>query len=269
MYRILSVDDEPINQIIVEELFSDRYEVYLADSGEECLKTVENIKPQLILLDVSMSGMDGYTTSLLLKENDKTKNIPVIFVSARSTLEDKLKGYAAGGHDYITKPFDHHELTIKINQLIENPAAPTVKIPQPLRNNGKIQLDEEDSAVKLTLIEEFIHASLKGISPEELANSLLDICNKMRLNCTLQLRIGGKTLNISSSGQHTTPLEASLFRDALARERFFDCGVHMIISYPHVSLIIKNMPVKETEHTEEIKRLLGILVAELESRIAR
>jgi DNA-binding response OmpR family regulator len=119
MYKILSVDDEPINQAIVEELFSSNFEVALASSGEECLQNINNIKPDLILLDVSMQGMDGYDTCRELKKLENVCDIPVIFVSARGTLEDKIKGYEAGGHDYITKPFNHSELEVKIKQIIE------------------------------------------------------------------------------------------------------------------------------------------------------
>jgi DNA-binding response OmpR family regulator len=119
MYKILSVDDEPINQAIVEELFSSNFEVALASSGEECLQNINNIQPDLILMDVSMQGIDGYDTCRELKKLEQIRDIPVIFVSARGTLEDKIKGHEAGGHDYITKPFNHSELEVKIKQIIK------------------------------------------------------------------------------------------------------------------------------------------------------
>ncbi|MCU7799498.1 MAG: response regulator [gamma proteobacterium symbiont of Lucinoma myriamae] len=119
MYKILSVDDEPINQAIVEELFSSNFEVALVSSGEACLQDIREIQPDLILMDVSMQGIDGYDTCRELKKLKHIRDIPVIFVSARGTLEDKIKGHEAGGYDYITKPFNHLELEIKIKQIIE------------------------------------------------------------------------------------------------------------------------------------------------------
>jgi DNA-binding response OmpR family regulator/gas vesicle protein len=264
MHRILSVDDEPINQIIVEELFSDLYDVHLASSGEECLKTIDDIKPQLILLDVSMFGMDGYTTSILLKKRDSTKNIPVIFVSARSTLEDKIKGYEAGGHDYITKPFDHNELTIKINQLISNNIANTTLAHTPLANKGMAPSSAAHSITNLVKIEDFLNNAFNCNTLEELAYLLVSVCNNFNLTSVMQLRTDDTTLNISSSGQ-VTPLESSLFKDALAKNRFFDFGAHAIISYPHISLLIKNMPVEKPGRYEEFKHLLGVLIAGAES----
>lgn len=119
MYKILSVDDEPINQAIVEELFSSNFDVALVSSGEECLQDIRDIQPDLILMDVSMQGIDGYDTCRELKKLEQIRDIPVIFVSARGTLEDKIKGHEAGGHDYITKPFNHSELEVKIKQIIK------------------------------------------------------------------------------------------------------------------------------------------------------
>jgi len=120
MHKILSVDDEPINQSIIEELFSSNFEIFLVSSGEECLQQIKNIKPDVILMDVSMQGIDGYVTCRELKKIDQIREIPVIFVSARGTLEDKIKGHEAGGHDYITKPFNHSELEVKIKRVITN-----------------------------------------------------------------------------------------------------------------------------------------------------
>ncbi len=120
MHKILSVDDEPINQSIIEELFSSNFEIFLVSSGEECLQQIKNIKPDVILMDVSMQGIDGYVTCRELKKIDQIRDIPVIFVSARGTLEDKIKGHEAGGYDYITKPFNHSELEVKIKRVITN-----------------------------------------------------------------------------------------------------------------------------------------------------
>ena len=267
MHRILSVDDEPINQIIVEEIFSDRYDVRLASSGEECLNTVDDIQPQLILLDVSMSGMDGYTTSLLLKERQNTKNIPVIFVSARSTLEDKIKGYEAGGHDYITKPFDQNELAGKINQLINHAAEQPAVSPEYLLKSDNFRSESNHSAAGLAMIGDFLHHSLHCDSPEELADALLDMCNYFGLNCILQLRMDSTVLNRSSVGQ-VTPLESSLIADALAQNRVFDFGSQTIISYPHISLLIKNMPDDQSMRYQETKHILSLIMAGAESRLA-
>ncbi len=103
---ILIVDDIETNRVILEEIIKDMggFPV-LAESGEEALAKVGECDPQLILSDISMPGMDGYELCRILKSDEKTKNIPIVFISAFDAPEDIIEGFALGGEDYITKPF--------------------------------------------------------------------------------------------------------------------------------------------------------------------
>lgn len=103
---ILIVDDLEVNRSILEEIIRDMgYEPVSAGSGEEALKLVREIRPRLILSDISMPGMDGYELCRILKNDKKTKNIPIIFISAYDNPKDIMEGLTLGGADYITKPF--------------------------------------------------------------------------------------------------------------------------------------------------------------------
>ena len=103
---ILIVDDIETNRVILEEIIKDMggFPV-LAKSGEEALVKVGECDPQLILSDISMPGMDGYELCRILKNDEKTKNIPIVFISAFDAPEDIIEGFSLGGEDYITKPF--------------------------------------------------------------------------------------------------------------------------------------------------------------------
>ncbi|MBF0111648.1 MAG: diguanylate cyclase [Desulfamplus sp.] len=104
--RILIVDDEKINIKILVDLLKDDYALVLAKNGEQALKfSFQNPPPDLILLDVVMHGMGGYEVIKQLKESDLTKDVPVIFVTALSSVEDEELGLKLGAVDYITKPF--------------------------------------------------------------------------------------------------------------------------------------------------------------------
>ncbi|MBF0204543.1 MAG: diguanylate cyclase [Desulfamplus sp.] len=104
--RILIVDDEKMNIKVLVDLLKDDYSLVLARSGEQALKfSFQNPPPDLILLDVIMPEMAGYEVIKQLKENDLTKEIPVIFVTALSSIEDEELGLKLGAVDYITKPF--------------------------------------------------------------------------------------------------------------------------------------------------------------------
>ncbi len=102
---VLAVDDEPLNRLILQDLIEDRYQLKLVENGQACLDEVEQKKPNLILLDINMPGLSGYDVCQKLKENPLTKDIPVIFLTAKIGVEDQKRGFQIGAVDYITKPF--------------------------------------------------------------------------------------------------------------------------------------------------------------------
>jgi len=104
--RILIVDDEIMNLKVLADLLKDEYEPVLARSGEKALEhAFSDFPPDLILLDVMMPKMGGYEVIKNLKNNSKTNNIPVIFVTALNSIEDEEHGFKLGAVDYIIKPF--------------------------------------------------------------------------------------------------------------------------------------------------------------------
>jgi PleD family two-component response regulator len=108
---ILIVDDTPENLTVLRKILTENgFRVRPAISGEIALKTVQTDIPDLILLDIVMPNMDGYEVCRKLKAEKRTRNIPIIFISALNELEDKVKAFAEGGVDYITKPFQITEV---------------------------------------------------------------------------------------------------------------------------------------------------------------
>ncbi len=113
--QIMIIDDSPdILQMLTDILDYQGYRVSPFSSGEKALKSIELGIPDLILLDVEMPLMDGYEVCARLKSNEKTSKIPVIFISGRDDTTDKIKGFNAGGIDYITKPFQLAEVIARI-----------------------------------------------------------------------------------------------------------------------------------------------------------
>ena len=113
---ILVVEDSPINQRILQSLLArEGYAVRVADHGKAALAQVAEVQPDLILLDILMPEMDGLECCRLLKEQRATRHIPVIFISSLDNTADKLNGFAAGGVDYVTKPFHPSEVLARIS----------------------------------------------------------------------------------------------------------------------------------------------------------
>ncbi len=112
---ILIVDDVEVNRVILEEIIKDmNCRPVLAKDGGEALEKVRECLPQLILTDISMPEMNGYELCKSLKDNEKTRNIPVIFISAFDAPQDIVEGFSIGGADYITKPFIPEEIQARV-----------------------------------------------------------------------------------------------------------------------------------------------------------
>ena len=116
---ILIVDDEPTNvDMLSQELEEEGYKLLTAYDGEDALIKVQEYQPDLVLLDVMMPKVDGFTVCRILKGSGKTILIPVILLTALSAHEDRVRGIEAGADDFISKPFDRDELLAKIRSLL-------------------------------------------------------------------------------------------------------------------------------------------------------
>ena len=116
--RVLVVDDEPnIVDIVSMALRYNDYDVVTANSGREALEAVAASKPDMIVLDVMMPELDGFEVAKRLGE--QRSNIPILFLTARDTTDDKVRGLTIGGDDYMTKPFSVEELLARIGTILK------------------------------------------------------------------------------------------------------------------------------------------------------
>lgn len=117
--NILVVDDNRGNVEILDALLSSRgYNVFKAYNGADALNMVEEVSPHVILLDIMMPRMDGYEVCKRLKNKVATRFIPIIMLTALSGIDDKIKGIEAGADDFISKPFQKHELLARVKSLV-------------------------------------------------------------------------------------------------------------------------------------------------------
>jgi len=115
--RVLVVDDEPnIADVISMALKYNDFEVATAGDGNQALEQVAEFRPDLIVLDVMMPGLDGFQVAKRLAE--RSADIPILFLTARDTTDDKIRGLTIGGDDYMTKPFSVEELIARIKVIL-------------------------------------------------------------------------------------------------------------------------------------------------------
>jgi DNA-binding NtrC family response regulator len=118
--RILIVDDQPTNlDVLSRSLSEEGFEILAASNGEDAISIAERAQPELILLDVMMPDMDGFQTCERLKSRDETRDIPVIFITAKDDTQSVLTGFERGGVDYVVKPFRSEEVLARVISQIK------------------------------------------------------------------------------------------------------------------------------------------------------
>ncbi len=141
--RLLVVEDnEEIAQMITLFLTARGYKVSVASDAEATLQTVRESLPDLILMDVGLPDVNGYELLKQLRENPRTRHIPTIFVTQRRQRPDRITGLELGADDFVTKPFDPEELSLRVQNLIAHAARENLLNPQTGLPDQKITLEE-------------------------------------------------------------------------------------------------------------------------------
>ena len=159
--HILVIDDEVALCKTIERLLRKSYQVSMAHSGIQGLKTARRVKPDLIILDVLMPGMDGHETCREMKQDPVLSHIPILFLSALSSVDSKVVSLEAGAEDYVVKPFDKRELQLRVQVLLrrQQESATPVKPPAVLQhgpislNSRSFEVTTEKGVAHLTPIE--------------------------------------------------------------------------------------------------------------------
>jgi DNA-binding response OmpR family regulator len=114
MEKLLVIEDSAVARALIAEIFTGTYELEFQDNGRSGLAMAESWAPDLILLDINLPEMDGYAVCRALKENVATRDIPVIFITSLDSEQSRVKGFEAGGDDYVVKPFYPQELRARV-----------------------------------------------------------------------------------------------------------------------------------------------------------
>lgn len=151
MNKILVIEDElAINELIKINLELSGYKVFQALDGIKGFALAKQELPSLVVLDVMMPEVDGFTVAQRIRQNEDTKNIPILMLTALSQLNDKVKGFDIGVDDYLTKPFEMEELKVRIRALLKR----SMQIPESVATReiltiGEITLLPEVYSVKI------------------------------------------------------------------------------------------------------------------------
>ncbi len=265
-YTILSIDDDKFIHKVVARTLNPEYDTLFALTGEEGINLARMHKPDVIITDVEMPGMNGYEVCEKLKSDPATSHIPVLFLSSLDSLQQRLSGFESGADDYLVKPFEADKLADKIATLThqtDERCELQKKIAEAQKTAHMALTNSSDLGMAIQLIEH----SFKTNNLNDLAISLLSHAKHKALECTLLIEKEDDSICLTTKGK-ASPLERDLIELLRAEQgRFHDFGCRTQINYPNISLLIKNMPLGDPEEYGRIKDAFPPVLAAFDAKI--
>ncbi|MFT7243656.1 MAG: DNA-binding response OmpR family regulator [Candidatus Azotimanducaceae bacterium] len=262
---ILTIDDDKITHRFVKEALEGCFEVHCAMSGAEGLDAARQNKPAVILLDVEMPGMTGYEVCDEIRQDSALADIPVVFLSSLSSLQERMHGYEVGGTDYMVKPFEPDTLKAKMTVLVGHK-----EVEKSLRESAqeaqKMAMMALTSTSELGQVIQFVESIANITSMDALAAQVLKTCKNMALNCVLSIEADNQTLWYSHASG-VTPLEQDVIIMLKEQQRINDFGTRTVINYPLTSIMIKNMPHEDPERYGRIKDIVPAILTTANGKI--
>ena len=266
-HRMMIVDDDSLSSETLAMAVEEEFEIRRADSGDACLAEVADFKPDVILLDIHMPGIDGYETCRQLRERIPEADRPaVIFVSAAETLEERLQAYESGGDDYVVKPAEPTEVQRKARVAAQN-----VTRQKSLRE--QLAMSEQLSSIALASMDEsglvlqFMSKLIGWEHERDIATGLLELMKRYGLNGAVQTRVGGRRHTLGEQGEDQ-PLEVSVLNHVSTMDTIFEFRNRGVYNYPNATAMVSNMPLGDPYLCGRIRDNLATAVAGASSRLA-
>ncbi|MCF6217167.1 MAG: response regulator [Gammaproteobacteria bacterium] len=260
-------DDPALMELNALHIAMEGYEVLRAENAEEALALMQQpaLSADLIVSDIVMPGMDGYALCTEVHKLPTWQEVPFIFVSSLSTLEERLKGYEVGGDDYITKPIDPKELVQKIARVLDV-RNKNHQLKEQITQTQSVAMQAMTYSSDLGQVIEFFKHSVSCESYASIAELFFEFMRNNGLHSSIQFHTPHGQLNFGDQGE-VSPLEANVIEMSRKKSRFFDFGSRTIINYQDFSILIKNMPIDDPDKYGIYKDTIGTLCNAIEARV--
>ncbi|MCO7188942.1 MULTISPECIES: response regulator [unclassified Pseudoalteromonas] len=264
-YSILLVDDDEVNHDIAMTMLGETHSYVSAFNGEDALALFSERKYDAVLLDVVMPGMNGYEVCQAIRNASSHNDTPVLFVSSKDCIDDKLEGFKAGGDDYITKPFDADELAFRIERLVKySNEIDTLKVN--CEAAEEVTMTAITSCSELGLCLEFIENTYRCNTLSELSTAILALCQNLNLKASVQLGLLGEFRDFSNFGV-INPLERELLKKGRESKTVINIEKRSFFNSAYCSLLVKNMPTDDEEKYGRFNDILALVVRGANARL--
>lgn len=266
MERVLIIDDDRFTQNVLQKSLYKFYETRTADNGAVGLNLAQNWRPDAILLDVEMPGQNGFEVCDVLKRDAKTADIPVIFLSGRSNVRERILGFEVGADDYLTKPCSQEVLTAKLQKIIEMYRQRNL-LREQVKSVEQTALEAMATSFELGKAVRFVEKSQSYSTVERLGAALIEIVESLDLSACIRLNSRFSTFYMATGGNSVKPLEQDLITMLHTDKRFVDFGCRSQINYPGVALLVKNMPLDNRARYGRLKDTLPFVLGACDAKL--
>lgn len=264
-YTVMIVDDSPQDIHLLMGGLQDEYAVLVATSGEHALAQLSEIDPpDLILLDVSMPGMNGYEVCRVLKAQPETADIDVIFLSANDSTEEIMQGLECGAVDYIVKPYSFELLYSKINNAIAM-FVKRAQMKEQMAFATKVATTAMSESGDLGIVLNFLRESFRVTTLQQLLDAMLGIFEQFVLDGSIYCNRGALEGAASTTGE-VSELELEILARFLgAPTPFVERNERLIVSQGDIVILVKRVP----QDRDRLGRLRDYFMILLEGANAR
>lgn len=250
--KVLIVDDDKTWQAFLSVALQENYNVVTALDGDIGLKLAAEWMPDVILLDIEMPIKNGYDVCTSLKSNPVLQDIPVIFLSAKSSLKEKITGFQLGADDYLVKPCETELLNLKVARsttLYRQKKA----LDEKATDAQVLAFEAMNSSADLGRSLRFAERTYAMYSFDKLAEGLFQTMAEFGLDTSVMFITHAGPLFYAQNKYELSPLEKDMFLTIHQEGRFCDFGCRTFCNFTLVSLLIKNMPQSDPERYGRIK----------------
>ncbi len=259
------VDDNLSTRRVLQAMLAKDYSVEAFESGAACIERLKEKIPALFLLDVAMPDMDGYELCQHIKQQNATREVPVIFISGYDDLEARLRGYEVGGRDFIVKPY-------KPAELLQRVSAACTAVAERINEAGLAAESLKKATQALTQIDElsvlvkFLSVLNTCRTPRELAAAVLALLKAFHLDGGLQIRQGDSPLTIGHQGEDQ-PLEIAVFSRIRDMGPLVQFKTHAAFNFARISVAATNMPLDDAERCERLRGHLTLAAQTVNAKL--
>jgi YesN/AraC family two-component response regulator len=234
----------------ISSILTNEYEVHTAFNGSEGLRKLKEISPDLILSDIMMPEMDGYELVEQIRKDKEYSTVPIILLTAKADIPDKLRGFRKGANDYIAKPFNADELCARVNSQLKLAKLRDKIITKHEKYKEKKKTITEITKMKIDNVKEYISKNYKDDLTRENLAEIVDI-SPDHLSRTFFQYTGEKLNNMINRLRIEYAAEQMLGTDQRIIDIAFDAGFNDLSTFNRIFQKIKSIPPSEYRKTEK------------------